>query len=103
MTMEIRSLLSHVMLDMSGHRSGNSTLRRPNPVVILTPPPCKPKELPKLVDTSSHVSALDDVEMAEASLEGVLPPSLPWLQLLDLGASLPLQTWLSSGRMPTKP
>ena len=40
-------------------------------MVILTPPPHKPKELPKLVDTSSQVSALDDVEMAEASLEGV--------------------------------
>ena len=25
MTMEVRSLLSGVMLDMSGHRSGNST------------------------------------------------------------------------------
>ena len=39
MTMEVRSLLSQVMLDMSGHGSGNSTLKRPNPVVILTPPP----------------------------------------------------------------
>ena len=32
---------------------------------------------PKLVDTSSQVSTLDDVEMAEASIEGSLPPSLP--------------------------
>ena len=56
---------------MSGHGSGNSTLRRPNPVVILTPPPHKPKELPQLVDTSSQVSTLDDAEMVEASLEGV--------------------------------
>ena len=71
MTMEVRSLLSQAMLDMSGHGSGNSTPRRPNPVVILTPPPHKPKELPKLVETSSQVSALDDVKMAEASLEGV--------------------------------
>ena len=38
---------------------------------MLTPSPHKPKELPKLVDTSSQVSTLDDVEMAEASLEGV--------------------------------
>ena len=38
---------------------------------MLTPPPHKPKELPKPVDTSSQVSTLNDVEMAEASLEGV--------------------------------
>ena len=53
MTMEVRSLLSQAMLDTSGHGSGNSTLKRLNPVVILTPPPHKPKELPKLVDISS--------------------------------------------------
>ena len=58
------------MLDMSGHGSGNSTPRRPNPVVVLTPPPHKPKELPQPVDTSSQVSTLDDAEMVEASLEG---------------------------------
>ena len=40
-------------------------------MVILTPPPHKLKELPKLVDTSSQVSTLDHVEMVEASLEGV--------------------------------
>ena len=71
MAMEVRSLLSQVMLDMSGHGSGNSTPRRPNPVVILTPPPHKLKELPQLVDTSSQVNTLDDAEMAEATLEGV--------------------------------
>ena len=38
---------------------------------MLTSPPHKPKELPKLVDTSSQVSALGDVAMAEASLEAV--------------------------------
>ena len=42
---------------------------------MLTPPPHKPKELPKLVDTSSQVSTLDDVEMAEASLE-VVPTTI---------------------------
>ena len=56
---------------MSGHGSGNLTLRRPNPVVVLTPPPHKPKDLPKPVDTSSQVWTLDDAEMAEESLEGV--------------------------------
>ena len=74
--MEVRSLLSWVMLDTSVHRSGNLTPRRLNPVVILTPPPHKPKELPKPVDTSSQVSTLEDIEMAEASLEGV-PTTIP--------------------------
>ena len=67
MTMEVRNLLSQVMLDTSGHGSNNLTLRRPNPVVILMPPPHKPKELLPLVETSSQVST----EMADASLEGI--------------------------------
>ena len=67
MTMEVGNLLSPAMLDTSGHGSENSTPRRPNPVVILMPPPHKPKELLQPVDTSSQVSA----EMAEASLEGI--------------------------------
>ena len=71
MTMEVSSLLSQVMLDTSSHGSGNLTPRRLNLVVMLTPPPHKPKELPKPVGTSSWVSTLDDVEMVEASLEGV--------------------------------
>ena len=75
MTMEVRSLLSWAMLDTSGHGSGNSTPKRPNPVVILTPPPHKLKDLPKLVDTSSQVSAPDDVKMAEASL-GEVPTTI---------------------------
>ena len=71
MTMEVRNLLSQAKLDTSGHGSGNSTPRKPNPVVVLTPPPHKPKELPQLVDTSSQVSTLGDAKMAEASIEGV--------------------------------
>ena len=67
MTMKVRNLLSPVMLDMSGHGSKNSTLRRPNPVVVLMPPPQKQKELLQPVDTLSQVSA----KMAEASLEGI--------------------------------
>ena len=71
MTMEVRSLLSWLMLQMSGHMSGNLTPKRPNPVVIPTPPPHKLRDLSRLVDTSSQVSTQDDVEMAEASLEEV--------------------------------
>ena len=68
---EVRNLLSQVMLDTSGHVSGNSTPKRPNPVVILTPPPHKLRDLSRLVDTSSQVSALNYIKMAEASLEEV--------------------------------
>ena len=69
--MEVRNLLSQAMLDMSGHGSKTSTLRRLNPVVILTPPPHKPKELLQLVDTLSQASAQEDAKRVEASLEGV--------------------------------
>ena len=69
MTMEVRSLLSWMILDTSSHGSRNSTPKRPNPVAILTPPPHKLKDFPKPVDTSSQVSAEDDVKMAEATLE----------------------------------
>ena len=75
MTMEVRSLLSWAMLDKSGQGSGSSTPERPNPVVVLTPSPQKLKDLPKPVDTSSQVSALDDVKMAEASL-GEVPTTI---------------------------
>ena len=77
MTMEVRNLLSQVMLDTSGHGSGDSTHRRPNSVVILTPPPHKPLEPLQPVDTLSQASTQDDTKMAEASLEGVPTPSLP--------------------------
>ena len=68
MTMEVGNLLSQAMLDMPGPGSENSTLIRPNPVVILTPPPHKPKELLQLVDTSSQASTQEEAEMVEASL-----------------------------------
>ena len=51
--------------------SENSTPRRPNPVVVLTPPPHKPKELLQQVDTLSQASTQEEAKMAEASLEGV--------------------------------
>ena len=85
MTMEVRSLLSRVMLDTSGHGSGNSTPKRPNPVVILTPPPHKLRSLSRPVDTSSQVSAPNDVEMAEASPIGATPRSRSITPLADMG------------------
>ena len=75
MTMEVRSLLSQAMLHTSGYGSGNSTSKRPNPVVILTPLPHKLKDLPRTVDTWSQMSAPDDIEMAEDSL-GEVPTTI---------------------------
>ena len=69
-----KELLSLAILDMSGHVSGNSTPKRPNPMVLLTPPPHKLRDLSGLVDMSSQVSTPDDAKMAEASLEEI--PSL---------------------------
>ena len=89
MTLEVGNLLSQAMLDMPSPRSERSALRRPNPVVILTPPPHKPEELLQLVDTSSQASAQEEAKMVEASLEGVHTTSLPQLQPLDLRALLP--------------
>ena len=67
MTREVRDLLSQAILEMSGHGSERSTLRRLHPTTVLTPPSHQPKELLQLVDTSSQMS----VEMAETSLEGI--------------------------------
>ena len=75
------------MLDTSGHGSVGSTPKRPSPVVILTPPPHKPKELPKLADTSSQVSTLDDAKMAEASLEGA-PTTISPIAAIPMSRSI---------------
>ena len=75
MTMEVRELLSRAALDMSGHVSKNSTPKRLNPIVILTPLPLKLGDPSGPVDTSSQAGTLDDAEMVEASLEEV--PAVP--------------------------
>ena len=75
MTMEVRKLLSQVVIDMSGHISETLTPKRLNPVVVITPPPHKLGDPSEPVDTSSQISALDDAKMAEASLEEI--PAAP--------------------------
>ena len=86
MTMEVRELLSQAVLDMSGHASGNSTLKRLNPVVILTPLPHKWGDLSSPVDTSSQVSTPDDAEIGEASLGKI--PTAPHPQLRHQGPAV---------------
>ena len=77
MTMEVRELLSWAVLDVSGHASPNSTPKRLNTVGILTPLPHTLGDLSSPVDISSQVSALDDTEMVEASLEEIPTTPLP--------------------------
>ena len=55
MTMKVRELLSWAVLDTSGHVSENSTPRRLNPMVVLTPLPHKLGYPSRPVDTSSQV------------------------------------------------
>ena len=77
MTMEVRELLSWVVLDTSGHASGNSTPKRLDPVVLLTPLPTKLGDFPRPVDTSSQVSIPDEAEKGDASLEEIPTASSP--------------------------
>ena len=77
MTMEVRELLSQVGLDMSGHVSGNSTPKRLQHMVLITPLPTKLEDFPWPVDTSSQVSTPDDAEMGDASLEEIPVVSSP--------------------------
>ena len=77
MTMEVSDLLSQVGLGMSENISENLTQKRLNPMVVLTPLPHKLGDPSRPVDTASQLSALDDAEMAEASLEKSLLPPLP--------------------------
>ena len=103
MTMEMRELLSQVVLDTSELISGNSTPKRWEPMVLVTPLLTKPKDFPQPVDTSSQMSALDDAEMEDTSLEEIPTPSSPTAE--DQGPvvmSLP-QTWLISRKRPARP
>ena len=60
MTREVRDLLSQVILEMSGHRSESSTLRKPHPVTILMPPSHQPKELLQ-VSIGQHLTHCGDL------------------------------------------
>ena len=77
MIMEVRELLSQAVLDTSEHTSGNSTPKRLEPMVLVTPLPTKPEDFPWSVDTSSQVSTPDDAEMEDASLEEIPTASSP--------------------------
>ena len=71
MTMEVSKLLSRAVLDISGLASGSSTPKRPGPLALATTLPLKPENSAKPLDTSSQVSAPDDVEMDDPTLEEI--------------------------------
>ena len=77
MTTELRDLLSQVVLDTSEHASGSSTLKRPEPMVLVNPLPSKPEDFAWPVDVSSQVSTPDNAEMEDASPEEMPAVSSP--------------------------
>ena len=89
MTMEVRELLSQAVLDTSGHVSGNSAPKGLNPMVILMPLPPKMGDLSGPVDTSSQVSAPNDAEIGEASLEEIPAAPLPIAKTPEPSSSTP--------------
>ena len=77
MNTEVMELLSQATLDTSGHTSVSSTPKRLEPLVLVTPLPPKWEDLAKPVDMSSQVSAPDDAEMEDGSLEEIPATSFP--------------------------
>ena len=77
MTTEVREILSSAVLDTSEHTSGSSTPKRQEPVVLVTLLPTKLEDFPKPVDMSSQVSAPNNAEMEDTSLEEIPTPSSP--------------------------
>ena len=89
MTMEVREPLSQVALDTSRHASGSSTPKGLEPMVLVTPLPPKLEDLAKLVDTSSQVSAPDDSEIEDPSLEEIPAISSPTSRTLGPNGDAP--------------
>ena len=103
MTTEVRELLSQVVLDTSEQVSGNPTSKRQEPMVLVTPLPTKLEDFPWPVDTSSKVSAPNDTEVEDASLEEIPAPSSHTAEALGPSGDAPSQMWLISGKRPTRP
>ena len=89
MTTKVRELLSWVALDTSGQPSGDSTPKRLDPVVLVTPLPPNPEDFPKLVDTSSQVGAPDEYKMDDPTPEEVPATYFPTLKSLAPSGNVP--------------
>ena len=75
--MEVSELLSHAVLDTSGLAFRSSTPKRPGSLVLAAALPLKLEDSAKPVDTSSQVSAPEDMEMDISTLKEIqasLPP-----------------------------
>ena len=71
MTMKVSKLLSQAVLDTLGPASGSSTPKRLGSIVLAAVLPLKLEDSAQLVDTSSQVSAPEDVEMDNPTLEEI--------------------------------
>ena len=89
MTMEVRELLSWVVLDTSGHASGSSIPKRLEPMVLVTPLPPKPEDFSKLVDASSQVSTPDDAKMDDPSPKEIHATSSPTVKTPGPSGNIP--------------
>ena len=69
--MEVSKLLSQAALDTSGIASGSSTSKRPGSLALAMLLPLKPEDSSRPVDTSSQVSAPEDMEMDNPTLEEI--------------------------------
>ena len=102
MAMEVRELLSSIVLDMSGHVSENSTPKRLNPVVVLTPPPTN-WEIP-LGQWTHHPRWVSWMMLSGRSiLEEVLVPPLPQLRCQGPAVALLLQMQAIYEKRPIRP
>ena len=78
MTMEVSEPLSQAVLDTPGLASRSSTPKRLGSLAFAAVLPLKPGDSAKPVDSSSQVSAPEDVEVDDPTLEEIqssLPPS----------------------------
>ena len=81
MTMEVSELLSQAVLDTPGLASRHSTPKRPGSLDLATLLPLKLEDSVKPVDTSSQVTAPEDMEMDDPTLEVIHASPLPQSKL----------------------
>ena len=89
MTIEVSELLSRAVLDTSGLASRSSTPKRPGPLALATTLPLKLEDSAKPVDTSSQISALDNVEMDDPTLEEIHASPSPLVETLGPSSEAP--------------
>ena len=89
MIMELRELLSWVVLDTSGQVLGCFTSKRLEPMVLVMPLPLKPEDFQKPVDTSSQVGILDKGKFDDPTLEEVPATYSPTIETPGPSCNIP--------------